>query len=94
MTKKQIKQQEEYLSEQSKMLNDSLDFWQLRTLEQVSWLEEIDEEIDEDNDEPTLEQQAAQKELNYCMMKLQWDNFELGRLDEQIKTFLKNKKSK
>ena len=60
MTKKEIKEKEEYLSNQSKILNDSLDFWQLKTLEQVSWLEELDE----DSDEPTEEQQQAQKELD------------------------------
>ena len=90
MTKKQIKEKEEYLSNQSRILNDSLDFWQLKTLEQVSWLEELDE----DEDEPTEEQQQAQKELDYCMSKLQWDNLELAKLDKEIKFFLKSKKSK
>ena len=90
MTKKEIKEKEEYLSNQSKILNDSLDFWQLKTLEQVSWLEELDE----DSDEPTEEQQQAQKELVYCMSKLQWDNIELAKLDKEIKFFLKSKKSK
>lgn len=90
MTKKQIKEKEEYLSNQSKILNDSLDFWQLKTLEQVSWLEELDE----DSDEPTEEQQQAQKELDYCMSKLQWDNIQLAKLDKEIKFFLKSKKSK
>jgi len=90
MTKKQIKEKEEYLSNQSRILNDSLDFWQLKTLEQVSWLEELDE----DEDEPTEEQQQAQKELDYCMSKLQWDNIELAKLDKEIKFFLKSKKSK
>tara|TARA_Y100000361_G_scaffold140002_1_gene143647 strand:+ start:342 stop:614 length:273 start_codon:yes stop_codon:yes gene_type:complete len=90
MTKKQIKEKEEYLSNQSRILNDSLDFWQLKTLEQVSWLEELDE----DSDEPTEEQQQAQKELDYCMSKLQWDNIELAKLDKEIKFFLKSKKSK
>ena len=90
MTKKEIKEKEEYLSNQSKILNDSLDFWQLKTLEQVSWLEELDE----DSDEPTEEQQQAQKELDYCMSKLQWDNIELAKLDKEIKFFLKSKKSK
>ena len=71
-------------------MNDSLDFWQLKTLEQVSWLEELDE----DEDEPTEEQQQAQKELDYCMSKLQWDNIELAKLDKEIKFFLKSKKSK
>jgi len=94
MTKKQIKEKEEYLSNQSRILNDSLDFWQLKTLEQVSWLEELDEEHDEDSDEPTEEQQQAQKELDYCMSKLQWDNIELAKLDKEIKFFLKSKKSK
>ena len=90
MTKKQIKEKEEYLSNQSRILNDSLDFWQLKTLEQVSWLEELDE----DEDEPTEEQQQAQKELDYCMSKLQYDNLELAKLDKEIKFFLKSKKSK
>ena len=90
MTKKQIKEKEEYLSNQPRILNDSLDFWQLKTLEQVSWLEELDE----DEDEPTEEQQQAQKELDYCMSKLQWDNIELAKLDKEIKFFLKSKKSK
>ena len=90
MTKKEIKEKEEYLSNQSKILNDSLDFWQLKTLEQVSWLEELDE----DSDEPTEEQQQAQKELDYCMSKLQWDNLQLNKLDKDIKSFLKIKKSK
>ena len=90
MTKKQIKEKEEYLSNQSRILNDSLDFWQLKTLEQVSWLEELDE----DEDEPTEEQQQAQKELDYCMSKLQWDYIELAKLDKEIKFFLKSKKSK
>ena len=90
MTKKQIKEKEEYLSNQSRILNDSLDFWQLKTLEQVSWLEELDE----DEDEPTEEQQQAQKALDYCMSKLQWDNIELAKLDKEIKFFLKSKKSK
>ena len=90
MTKKQIKETEEYLSNQSRILNDSLDFWQLKTLEQVSWLEELDE----DEDEPTEEQQQAQKELDYCMSKLQYDNLELAKLDKEIKFFLKSKKSK
>ena len=90
MTKKQIKEKEEYLSNQSRILNDSLDFWQLKTLEQVSWLEELDE----DSDEPTEEQQQAQKELDYCMSKLLWDNIELAKLDKEIKFFLKSKKSK
>jgi len=90
MTKKEIKEKEEYLSNQSRILNDSLDFWQLKTLEQVSWLEELDE----DEDEPTEEQQQAQKELDYCMSKLQWDNIELAKLDKEIKFFLKSKKSK
>ena len=90
MTKKEIKEKEEYLSNQSKILNDSLDFWQLKTLEQVSWLEELDE----DSDEPTEEQQQAQKELDYCMSKLQYDNLELAKLDKEIKFFLKSKKSK
>lgn len=90
MTKKQIKEKEEYLSNQSRILNDSLDFWQLKTLEQVSWLEELDE----DSDEPTEEQQQAQKELDYCMSKLQWDNIQLAKLDKEIKFFLKSKKSK
>ena len=90
MTKKEIKEKEEYLSNQSKILNDSLDFWQLKTLEQVSWLEELDE----DEDEPTEEQQQAQKELDYCMSKLQYDNLELAKLDKEIKFFLKSKKSK
>ena len=90
MTKKQIKEKEEYLSNQSRILNDSLDFWQLKTLEQVSWLEELDE----DSDEPTEEQQQAQKELDYCMSKLQYDNLELAKLDKEIKFFLKSKKSK
>ena len=90
MTKKQIKEKEEYLSNQSRILNDSLDFWQLKTLEQVSWLEELDE----DEDEPTEEQQQAQKELDYCMSKLQWDNIQLAKLDKEIKFFLKSKKSK
>ena len=90
MTKKQIKEKEEYLSNQSRILNDSLDFWQLKTLEQVSWLEELDD----DEDEPTEEQQQAQKELDYCMSKLQWDNIELAKLDKEIKFFLKSKKSK
>ena len=90
MTKKQIKEKEEYLSNQSRILNDSLDFWQLKTLEQVSWLEELDE----DEDEPTEEQQQAQKELDYCMSKLQWDNLQLNKLDKEIKFFLKSKKSK
>ena len=71
-------------------MNDSLDFWQLKTLEQVSWLEELDE----DEDEPTEEQQQAQKELDYCMSKLQYDNLELAKLDKEIKFFLKSKKSK
>ena len=90
MTKKQIKEKEEYLSNQPRILNDSLDFWQLKTLEQVSWLEELDE----DEDEPTEEQQQAQKELDYCMSKLQWDNLQLNKLDKDIKSFLKIKKSK
>ena len=90
MTKKQIKEKEEYLSNQSRILNDSLDFWHLKTLEQVSWLEELDE----DEDEPTEEQQQAQKELDYCMSKLQWDNLQLNKLDKDIKSFLKIKKSK
>jgi len=90
MTNKEIKEKEEYLSNQSRILNDSLDFWQLKTLEQVSWLEELDE----DEDEPTEEQQQAQKELDYCMSKLQWDNFQLNKLDKEIKFFLKSKKSK
>ena len=90
MTKKEIKEKEEYLSNQSKILNDRLDFWQLKTLEQVSWLEELDE----DSDEPTEEQQQAQKELDYCMSKLQWDNLQLNKLDKDIKSFLKIKKSK
>ena len=90
MTKKQIKEKEEYLSNQSRILNDSLDFWQLKTLEQVSWLEELDE----DEDEPTEEQQQAQKELDYCMSKLQWDNIELAKLDKEIKIFHKSNKSK
>ena len=90
MTKKEIKEKEEYLSNQSRILNDSLDFWQLKTLEQVSWLEELDE----DEDEPTEEQQQAQKELDYCMSKLQYDNLELAKLDKEIKFFLKSKKSK
>ena len=90
MTNKEIKEKEEYLSNQSRILNDSLDFWQLKTLEQVSWLEELDE----DEDEPTEEQQQAQKELDYCMSKLQWDNIELAKLDKEIKFFLKSKKSK
>ena len=90
MTNKEIKEKEEYLSNQSRILNDSLDFWQLRTLEQVSWLEELDE----DEDEPTEEQQQAQKELDYCMSKLQWDNLQLNKLDKDIKSFLKIKKSK
>ena len=90
MTKKQIKEKEEYLSNQSRILNDSLDFWQLKTLEQVSWLEELDE----DGDEPTEERQQAHKELDYCMSKLQWDNIELAKLDKEIKFFLKSKKSK
>jgi hypothetical protein len=90
MTKKQIKEKEEYLSNQSRILNDSLDFWQLKTLEQVSWLEELDE----DEDEPTEEYQQAQKELDYCMSKLQWDNIQLAKLDKEIKFFLKSKKSK
>ena len=90
MTKKEIKEKEEYLSNQSKIFNDSLDFWQLKTLEQVSWLEELDE----DSDEPTEEQQQAQKELDYCMSKLQYDNLELAKLDKEIKFFLKSKKSK
>ena len=90
MTKKEIKEKEEYLSNQSRILNDSLDFWQLKTLEQVSWLEELDE----DSDEPTEEQQQAQKELDYCMSKLQYDNLELAKLDKEIKFFLKSKKSK
>ena len=90
MTNKEIKEKEEYLSNQSRILNDSLDFWQLKTLEQVSWLEELDE----DSDEPTEEQQQAQKELDYCMSKLQWDNIELAKLDKEIKFFLKSKKSK
>ena len=90
MTKKEIKEKEEYLSNQSKILNDSLDFWQLKTLEQVSWLEELDE----DSDEPTEEPQQAQKELDYCMSKLQWDNIALAKLDKEIKFFLKSKKSK
>ena len=47
MTNKEIKEKEEYLSNQSRILNDSLDFWQLKTLEQVSWLEELDEDEDE-----------------------------------------------
>ena len=90
MTNKEIKEKEEYLSNQSRILNDSLDFWQLKTLEQVSWLEELDE----DEDEPTEEQQQAQKELDYCMSKLQYDNLELAKLDKEIKFFLKSKKSK
>ena len=90
MTNKEIKEKEEYLSNQSRILNDSLDFWQLKTLEQVSWLEELDE----DSDEPTEEQQQAQKELDYCMSKLQYDNLELAKLDKEIKFFLKSKKSK
>ena len=90
MTNKEIKEKEEYLSNQSRILNDSLDFWQLKTLEQVSWLEELDE----DEDEPTEEQQLAQKELDYCMSKLQWDNLQLNKLDKDIKSFLKIKKSK
>lgn len=90
MTNKEIKEKEEYLSNQSRILNDSLDFWQLKTLEQVSWLEELDE----DEDEPTEEQQQAQKELDYCMSKLQWDNLQLNKLDKDIKSFLKIKKSK
>ena len=90
MTNIEIKDNEAYLSNQSRILNDSLDFWQLKTLEQVSWLEELDE----DEDEPTEEQQQAQKELDYCMSKLQWDNIELAKLDKEIKFFLKSKKSK
>ena len=90
MTNKEIKEKEEYLSNQSRILNDSLDFWQLKTLEQVSWVEELDE----DEDEPTEEQQQAQKELDYCMSKLQWDNLQLNKLDKDIKSFLKIKKSK
>ena len=90
MTNKEIKEKEEYLSNQSRILNDSLDFWQLKTLEQVSWLEELDE----DEDEPTEEHQQAQKELDYCMSKLQWDNLQLNKLDKDIKSFLKIKKSK
>jgi hypothetical protein len=90
MTNKQIKEHEKYLSYQSKILNKSLDFWQVKTLEQISWLEGIGV----DDDEPTSGQQEAQQELDYCMTKLQWENLQLGMLDRRIKTFLKGKNSK
>jgi hypothetical protein len=90
MTNKQIKEHEKYLSSQSKILNKSLDFWQVKTLEQISWLEGIGV----DDDEPTSGQQEAQQELDYCMTKLQWENLQLGMLDRRIKTFLKGKNSK
>ena len=89
MTNKQIKEHEKYLSSQSKILNKSLDFWQVKILEQISWLEGIGV----DDDEPTSGQQEAQQELDYCMTKLQWENLQLGMLD-RIKTFLKGKNSK
>jgi hypothetical protein len=90
MTNKQIKEHEKYLSSQSKILNKSLDFWQVKTLEQISWLEGIGV----DDDDPTSGQQEAQQELDYCMTKLQWENLQLGMLDRRIKTFLKGKNSK
>jgi hypothetical protein len=58
MTKKEIKRQEEYLSAQSEILNESLDFWQLKTLEQVKWVEGMENEpketfsfFDDDDDD-------------------------------------------
>ena len=108
MTKKEIKKQEEYLSRQSEILNESLDFWQIKTLEQVKWVEETQGEpkedfssFEEDYDEEFLpqadklgrkfSQREAAKELDYCMMKLQWENSQMNDLDNKIQYFLKEK---
>ena len=101
MTKKEIKKQEEYLNNQSAILNESLEFWQTKTLEQVNFCEELDVTDppdllfeDEDFDGGSAVRKAAQDELNYCMAKLQWENLQLNKLDNDIKSFLKSKKSK
>jgi len=101
MTKKEIKKQEEYLNNQSATLNESLEFWQTKTLEQVTFCEELEATDPEDflfeeegYDSGHSVRQKAQNDLNYCMCKLQWENSQLTELDNQIKWFLKSKKSK
>ena len=95
MTNKQIKIEEKHLSEQSGILNDSLDFWQCKALEQITFCKRLDREAEEGFDGPSEAILAdAQQELNYFMMKLAWENKELNSLDNRIKIFLKNKKSK
>ena len=95
MTNKQIKIEEKHLSEQSEILNNSLDFWQCKTLEQIAFCERLDQESEEDFDgSGETVREDAQQELNYFMMKLTWENKELNSLDGRIKTFLKKKKSK
>ena len=101
MTKKQVKQREEHLNQQSEILNSSVDFWQAKTLEQVSWVEQFQENPTkegefsffqgeyEESDDPVYSQ--ATRDLNYCMMKLQWENDQLATLDNKIKVFLKEK---
>ena len=104
MTKKQVKQREEYLNQQSEILNSSVDFWQAKTLEQVSWVEQFQENPTdfqsteefsffqdeyEESDDPVYNQ--ATRDLNHCMMKLQWENDQLVSLDKEIKVFLKEK---
>ena len=94
MTKKQIKEHEKYLSSQSRILNESLDFWQVKALEQISFCEGLDRKSQEDlfdgSDDEVSE--GASQELNYYMMKLSWENRQLNILDSKIKTFLKDKK--
>jgi len=93
MTKKEIKKQEEYLSRQSEILNESLDFWQIKTLEQVNWVDQMQKKshLEDDDFFADSPQDEATKELDYCMMKLQWENSQMNNLDNKIQYFLKEK---
>ena len=103
MTKKQLDQQEKHLTNQSRILNESLDFWQWKALDQIQTVDKLrgnsneskksyTYQIPKSNQEKSETIQKAEKELEYYMVKLQWENLQLQELDDKIKKLLEDKK--
>ena len=67
------------------MLQISLDFWQEKVLEQITYCDSLDDE-----DEHVHSQ--ANKELDYFLAKLSWDSLRMEEMDVEITKFLREKK--
>ena len=83
-----MKNEEDYLKQQSLILQKSLDFWQDKIIEQVEYIELL--EADESCSEEDFNSAGA--ELTYLMTRLQWNSNLMNNIEEKIKLYFKNKK--